>query len=77
MLKQSDGGDADITVVTTNSYKVATEALRGKPRWKNGTDGYFDRLVVTSEIVGNRCRIRIDAKCTGISLRSIRLRSRG
>jgi hypothetical protein len=66
--------DAFIAVVTTNSYKVATEALRGKPRWKNGTDGYFDRLVVTSEIVG---RIRIDAKCTGISLRSIRLRSRG
>lgn len=38
ILKQSDGGGADITLVTTNSYKVATEALGSKPRWKNGTD---------------------------------------
>ena len=80
MLKQSDGGGADIVPVTNNSYKVATEALRGlRP---NGRmilmDISAEPLVVTSRIIGNCCRIiGFDEKWTGISLRSIRLRSKG
>lgn len=59
MLKQSDCGGADIILVTNDSYKTATGALRGLRH-----DGRMvlmgisaQPLVVTSEIIGNRCRI--------------------
>ena len=59
MLKQSDGGGADIILVTNNSYKAATEALRGlSPDGRMVLMGISaEPLVVTSEIIGNRCRI--------------------
>lgn len=55
MLKQSDGWGADIILVTSNSYKVATEALRGLS--PDGRMVLMGISTVTSEIVGNRCRI--------------------
>ena len=59
MLKQSDGGGADIVPVTNNSYKVATEALRGLgPNGRMILMGISaEPLVVTSRIIGNCCRI--------------------
>jgi len=59
MLKQSDGGGADIILVTNNSYKVATEALRGlEPNGRMILMGISaEPLVVTSRIIENRCRI--------------------
>jgi alcohol dehydrogenase len=59
MLKQSDGGGADIILVTNNSYKVATEALRGlRPNGRMILMGISaEPLVVTSRIIENRCRI--------------------
>jgi alcohol dehydrogenase len=59
MLKQSDCGGADIILVTNNSYKAATEALRGlRPDGRMVLMGISaGPLVVTSEIIENRCRI--------------------
>ena len=59
MLKQSDCGGADIILVTNDSYKTATGALRGlRPDGRMLLMGISAQpLVVTSEIIGNRCRI--------------------
>ena len=59
MLKQSDCGGADIILVTNDSYKAPTEALRGlRPDGRMVLMGISaEPLVVTSEIIGNRCRI--------------------
>lgn len=59
MLKQSDGRGADIILVTNNSYKAATEALRGlRPDGRMVLMGISaGPLVVTSEIIENRCHI--------------------
>jgi len=59
MLKQSDCGGADIILVTNDSYKAATEALRGlRPDGRMVLMGISaGPLVVTSEIIENRCHI--------------------
>ena len=56
-LKQAGG--ADVILVTSNSYKAASESLKGlRPDGRMVLMGISDEpLIVTSEIIGNRSRI--------------------
>ncbi|MGC2571055.1 MAG: hypothetical protein WA364_06040 [Candidatus Nitrosopolaris sp.] len=62
-LKQAGG--ADVILVTSNSYKAASESLKGlRPDGRMVLMGISEEpLVVTSEIIGNR----IPTKRSGIS----------
>ena len=57
-LKQAGGG-ADVILVTSNSYKAASESLKGlRPDGRMVLMGFStEPLIVTSEIIGNRSRI--------------------
>ena len=57
ILKQAGG--ADVILVTSNSYKAASESLKGlRPDGRMVLMGISDEpLIVTSEIIGNRSRI--------------------
>jgi alcohol dehydrogenase len=57
VLKQAGG--ADVILATTNSYKAASESLKGlRPDGRMVLMGISDEpLIVTSEIIGNRSRI--------------------
>ena len=57
-LKQAGGG-ADVILVTSNSYKAASESLKGlRPDGRMVIMGFStEPLIVTSEIIGNRSRI--------------------
>jgi alcohol dehydrogenase len=56
-LKQAGG--ADVILVTSNSYKAASESLKGlRPDGRMVLMGISEEpLIVTSEIIGNRSRI--------------------
>jgi alcohol dehydrogenase len=56
-LKQAGG--ADVILVTSNSYKAASESLKGlRPDGRMVLMGFStEPLIVTSEIIGNRSRI--------------------
>ena len=56
-LKQAGG--VDVILVTSNSYKAASESLKGlRPYGRMVLMGISDEpLIVTSEIIGNRSRI--------------------
>ena len=56
-MKQAGG--ADVILVTSNSYKAASESLKGlRPDGRMVLMGISEEpLVVTSEIIGNRIRI--------------------
>jgi threonine dehydrogenase-like Zn-dependent dehydrogenase len=55
-LKQAGG--ADVILVTSNSYKTASESLQGlRPDGRMVLMGLSNEpLIVTSEIIGNRSR---------------------